>query len=236
MMMKFRTRINSVLFLSLLWACQPGLAKDYVVEMIFFANTSDPEQPLVPSDEPWASPDLPDAVLLDDSALLRDFLPLPREELKLTRQAFALAASDKYRILEHAIWLQPGLAKRQAIPVRIRAGLDYSDQFGEPEPLYPVIKDPTQEKHPINELDGTVKVVLGRYLHVFTDLVYRRPLAKDTDTEPAAPDPLGHDRVLADFPLKAHRKMRSKELHYIDHPLFGILVEIRPAESEDETS
>ena len=45
-----------------------------------------------------------------------------------------------------------------------------------------------------------------------------------------------HDRVLADFPLKIHRKMRSKELHYIDHPLFGILVEIRPAQSEDETS
>ena len=49
-------------------------------------------------------------------------------------------------------------------------------------------------------------------------------------------DVSGYERVLADFPLKVHRKMRSKELHYIDHPLFGILVEIRPAQSEDETS
>ena len=235
--MKIHTRINFILFLSLLWACPPGFAKDYIVEMIFFANVSDPEQPLVQTDEPPAPPDLQDAILLDDSALLHDFLPLPPEELKLARQAFVLAASGKYRILEHAVWLQPGLAKKQAIPVRIQAGLDYSDEFGTPAPLYLVTEDQDmQEEHAISELDGTVKVVLGRYLHVFTDLVYRKPLAKDIDTESATPDSSGHNRVLADFPLKVHRKMRSKELHYIDHPLFGILMEIRPAESGDETS
>lgn len=235
--MKIHTRINFILFLSLLWACQPGFAKDYIVEMIFFANVSGPEQPLVQAGEPSAPSNLQDAILLDDSALLHDFLPLPREAMKLARQAFALAASGKYRILEHAVWLQPGLAKKQAIPVRIQAGLDYSEEFGEPAPLFLVTEDQdTLEEHAIRELDGTVKVVLGRYLHVFTDLLYRKPLNKDTDTESATPDSAGHDRMLADFPLKVHRKMRSKELHYIDHPLFGILVEIRPAESEDETS
>lgn len=235
--MKINTRIHSILFLSLLWACPPGLAKDYIVEMIFFANVPGPEQPLVQAGEPPAPPDLQDAILLDDSALLHDFLPLPQEARKLARQAFVLAASGKYRILEHAVWLQPGLAKKQAIPVRIQAGLDYSDESGAPAPLYLATEEEDmQAEHAVHELDGTVKVVLGRYLHVFTDLVYRRPLDKDTDTESAASDLPGHDRVLADFPLKVHRKMRSKELHYIDHPLFGILMEIRPAESGDETS
>jgi len=32
--------------------------------------------------------------------------------------------------------------------------------------------------------------------------------------------------------LAQHRRMRSKELHYIDHPLMGILIYINPIESE----
>ncbi|MYB89378.1 MAG: hypothetical protein F4X93_05405 [Proteobacteria bacterium] len=234
--MRIHTRINCILFFSLLWACQPGLAKDYIVEMIFFANVPAAEEPLAQVAEPVSLPDMQDAILLDDSALLHDFLPLSLEALELADQAAALTASEKYQILEHVAWLQPGLAKRQAIPVRIQAGLDYSGEFGEHAPLHLVPEDQgMQEQHAISELDGTVKVVLGRYLHVFTDLVYRRPVHKNMSTEPVT-DGLGYERVLADFPLKVHRKMRSKELHYIDHPLFGILVEIRPAQSEDETS
>lgn len=234
--MRIHARINCILFLSLLGACQPGLAKDYIVEMVFFANVPAPEQPLAQTADPAALPDLQDAILLDDSALLHDFLPLPQEALELADQVSALTASGKYRILEHVAWLQPGLAKRQAIPVRIQAGLDYSYEFGEHVPVQLFTEDQgMQEEHAISELDGTVKVVLGRYLHVFTDLVYRRPVDKNTGAEPVT-DVSGNDRVLADFPLKIHRKMRSKELHYIDHPLFGILVEIRPAQSEDETS
>ena len=234
--MRIMTRINCILFFSVLCACQPGLAKDYIVEMIFFANVPAPKQPLAQMADPSAIPDLQDAILLDDSALLHDFLPLPQEAFELVEQASALTASGKYQILEHVAWLQPGLARRQAIPVRIQAGLDYSDDFGEHAPAYLATEDQDmQEQHAISELDGTVKVVLGRYLHVFTDLVYRRPVDKNMDAEPVT-GVSEHSRVLADFSLKIHRKMRSKELHYIDHPLLGILVEIRPAQSEDETS
>lgn len=234
--MRIPTRINCILFLSLLCACQSGFAKDYIVEMVFFVNVPAPEQPLAQVAGPSALPDLQDAILLDDSALLHDFLPLPQEAFELADQASALTASGKYQILEHVAWLQPGLAKRQAIPVRIQAGLDYSDDFGEHVPVYLVTEDQgMQEEHAISELDGTVKVVLGRYLHVFTDLIYRRPVDKNVSAEPVT-DVSEHGRVLANFPLKIHRKMRSKELHYIDHPLFGILVEIRPAQSKDETS
>ena len=31
--------------------------------------------------------------------------------------------------------------------------------------------------------------------------------------------------------LRQHRRMRSNELHYIDHPLFGLLVRITPYET-----
>ncbi len=32
------------------------------------------------------------------------------------------------------------------------------------------------------------------------------------------------------YPLNSHARMRSKELHYIDHPLVGMLIQINPVE------
>ena len=232
--MNIFTRTVCVFFLSLLLAGQCALAKDYIIEMVFFANMSDPDQTLVQAPEPSMPPDLQDAVTLDDSALLHDFLPLPLDALKLADQAAALTESGEFRVLKHVAWLQPGLAKKIALPVRIEAGLDYSAEFDIHEPGVLSSEDHALlSRQPINELEGTVKVVLGRYLHVFTDLIYRRPVDRNTGTASMTSQQPEHDRILADFPLKIHRKMRSKELHYIDHPLFGILVEIWPAESGD---
>lgn len=55
---------------------------------------------------------------------------------------------------------------------------------------------------------GLVQITRGRFLHARVDLVY---------------DDAG-DR----YRLEARRRMRSNELHYIDHPLFGVLVIVTP--------
>jgi len=98
-------------------------------------------------------------------------------------------------------------------------------------------------------IDGTVRVHRARFLHVQADLLYYRPLDSDIDaaTPPAAdpdaaplldsPDTALIEQLLAEenaaprlFRLTESRRMRSRELHYIDHPLFGMLVEIWPLE------
>ena len=33
--------------------------------------------------------------------------------------------------------------------------------------------------------------------------------------------------------MQMHRRMRSKELHYIDHPLVGLLIQINPTEKTE---
>jgi hypothetical protein len=38
------------------------------------------------------------------------------------------------------------------------------------------------------------------------------------------------------FELHQSRRMRSKTLHYIDHPLYGVLLLITPYENPDEGS
>ena len=222
--MLINRQINILVFLLALSICQVTNAKDYIVEMVFFADTGASSQSLHISTQP-VIPDLQGAIFLDDSAHNYGFIPYPQEAFILKNAAAALSKTGRYRILKHIAWLQPGLAKEEAIAVRIHAGKNYRNKFKERSFAQADFSDRSPPKnHPVNELDGTVKVVLGRYLHVYTNLAYRRPYTVSANA-------LGREYVLADFPIKTHRKMRSKQLHYIDHPMLGILVEIRPADS-----
>ncbi len=56
-------------------------------------------------------------------------------------------------------------------------------------------------------LDGTIQVSVKRYLHVDLDLLLKTGRS---------------------YRLKTSRRMRSKEIHYIDHPMMGVLVLITP--------
>jgi hypothetical protein len=101
-------------------------------------------------------------------------------------------------------------------------------------------------------LDGTLRVHRARYLHVQADLLYYRPLdgdvgaampsADNAGATPVAdsPDTALIEQLLAEedtaprlFRLTESRRMRSRELHYLDHPLFGMLVEAWPVELPD---
>jgi hypothetical protein len=59
---------------------------------------------------------------------------------------------------------------------------------------------------------GLVRISLGRFLHIDTDLALQTGQGDNTT--------LIHS--------VDHRRMRSNELHYLDHPAFGMLVLIRP--------
>ena len=55
-------------------------------------------------------------------------------------------------------------------------------------------------------LSGLIRMTQGRYLHLDTDLV----LIDSNTSQP--------------YRIKLHSRMRSKELHYVDHPRLGILI------------
>ncbi|NJN50976.1 MAG: hypothetical protein HC809_03525 [Gammaproteobacteria bacterium] len=60
-------------------------------------------------------------------------------------------------------------------------------------------------------VEGTLAITLGRFLHA--DVALWRQAAPDT----------------AELQLlREHRRMRSGELHYLDHPAFGVLIRIDP--------
>ncbi len=84
------------------------------------------------------------------------------------------------------------------------------------------------------ELDGNLKIFLrylGRtpYLHIDGDLDFRAPVTEltvesnsqlgSTDGEP--------EQRLQSFDFKQLRRVISKQVHYFDHPFFGLIVQIR---------
>lgn len=132
--------------------------------------------------------------------------PLAPEELKLGGEYRKLRAVAAYEPLVHAGWVQPGLPEAEAQPFDLKA-------LGVSNPR------------------GTVRVHLSRFLHITLDLTYQAP-------RPAAPassasDGLDEIVLAPQYRLTATRSARSNELHYFDHPAFGVLVRVTPVPAPD---
>ena len=119
-----------------------------------------------------------------------------------------LRRSAHYRPLVHAGWRLPGLSRSVARPVHVGRSLGGSEARA--------AQGVGAERSSVH---GTVTVSLARYLQVDIDLLYNRPASSEAAAPSSAP---------TRFRLVSERRMRSGELHYIDHPLFGVLVLLTP--------
>lgn len=137
------------------------------------------------------------------------FSRLAQSSLQLTSEANRIKSAPDLGLLLHMGWRQPGLPEDKAVAVKI-------------------------DKGPDQRLSGTLKLVLSRYLHINTDLIYREPLsggaatAFNSTAEDASSFSL-EPRYQA-YHMKQSRRMRSRELHYLDHPLFGMVILVTPYE------
>lgn len=116
---------------------------------------------------------------------------------QLVSQAKKIKNSKNYRILVHKAWRQPGLNTKKAYKIPISGSTNSG-----------------------SSITGTIKVALERYLHVYTDLVYSKPRHSYSGSGISTSSRRSHK----DFSIKEHRRMRSREVHYLDHPLVGVLV------------
>jgi hypothetical protein len=132
--------------------------------------------------------------------------PLQPEALKLGSEYRRLRALAAYTPLVHTGWVQPGLPEGEAEPFDLGT-------LG--------IVNPS----------GTIRVHLSRFLHITLDLTYRPDAAASPTL--AANDGLGELVLPTRYHLAATRIARSGELHYFDHPAFGVLVRITPVPKPD---
>ncbi len=217
------TLINASLFASI------ASAKDYAIEVILFANKDGLQQSAEQFNFNHIIPAPNNGLDLDTAGSNSQWQAIPEEDYILNNVAERLKRSGNYRILKHIAWRQPVVEKQDSQPISIKAGRDFTSQY--PEHAYRQIEfNDTSNKRTnsskVLELDGTINVVITRYIHLYSDLVYRLPRTIPTDID----DALNRGQALVDYSVQSHRRMRSRELHYIDHPLVGILIEATPIE------
>ncbi len=184
-------------------------------------------------------------------AEVKAFQSLTPAELQLGGAYRRLEASSQFEPLIHLGWRQPGLEKSEAVPIRITLDADGA-------PLKPgeeaEMAQPGLRRFDLPRLDGTITVVLSRYLHLNTDLVYRvkavSPMTTQVHRDPAVidlgapgldgvrtrreilldPGPSVAEPQYFEIVVNSSRRMRSKELHYLDHPVVGVIALITPYE------
>jgi len=141
----------------------------------------------------------------------------------LNKEYKRINASSNYNVLFYGSWRQPGLDAKKAFEIDIQ-------QLNN---IHPVSSE--------NNITGTFKLVLARYLHIYSKLNYQRKIEQTdigNNTENPETIPLLAENTLQtqeykNYPITNHRRMRSKELHYLDHPLVGMLIQINPAKQKE---
>jgi len=198
-------RRPALLLLLLAWpALTAAEPRWFDLELLVFARSGPPS-----GDEVWPEdPGLPDTAAAAPSA--RGSAPL-----RLTAAADRLRRQPGYSVLLHTAWRQPTAGRARAAWVQL-----------------------TGSGAAAATLDGIARLSVSRYLHLDLDLVLIRDLALPARvpetgtvaiplTGPGSGAPSSPDGALTyvrqPFRLVDSRRMRSDEVHYIDHPAFGVL-------------
>ena len=183
----------------------------------------------IPEIEPLPGPDTPETDppnggIIDPGAIDGDepepatgragstFRVLRSDELELRGALQRLQRDGDYTPLAHGGWVQATYPPEQAIPIDLSL-------LGTVNPV------------------GTVQLHLSRFLHVTVDLVYRAPYEPPPQqAAPVADDVLRELTLPLRYALRIQRRVRSGEVHYLDHPAIGLLVVVTPAPTEPQDS
>lgn len=164
------------------------------------------------------------------------FKALPKKELQLQEQASAIDESESRRLLLHTGWRQPGMAREEALSVYLKHPVtgvapDATDTAETEFASDPMAINRLAQAQ-AGELEGTIKIILSRYLHVETDMVLR-PQREEQPQDIYSMEILEEAEQPIVYRLQqTRRRMRSRELHYLDNPVIGMLVLITPYELE----
>lgn len=148
------------------------------------------------------------------------FVPLPEDELELVEVYRRLAGTAGYEPLLHVAWQQPGYEPADARALDLARVGELPDR-----------------------LRGEARLYRSRFLHLGLELELSSARSERLPQQPQTPRPLTPSDSAAGEPLQAlepdvyrlseRRKLRSGELHYYDHPRYGVLAKVTPVEPEE---
>ncbi|MCI0400159.1 MAG: peptidoglycan binding protein CsiV [Gammaproteobacteria bacterium] len=167
------------------------------------------------------------------------FHPLQPSELGLADVEVLLKKSSRYNPIYQVAWRQPEFAPADARAVHVAATDIAPPSAGEVAVAPDQSVDEGKGLHSLSgfapadsaRVDGIVRLRKTKYLHVDVDLVYFLPEYLRHDAIAMGGTHLSSGAVLTDqqsmyVRLTESRKIRVNELHYFDHPLFGVLLKV----------
>ncbi|MEH6626086.1 MAG: CsiV family protein [Motiliproteus sp.] len=218
------------------WAAASNDARWYQVELFIFSQNQDNLKA-----ESWDDKLLPlqhsKAISLYGERARKAGLVLLDSSSRALPIAKSLMKRRGYQPLFHQVWQQPLLAKKQAFPIKIRGGEQLNDHTFELDGditldiarylhlrtnLFYTLKKPAdwqgylapEEISEETAVAGTVSELL--------------PIPLDTEAQTAAIELpfISKDPTLLTVQMKQGRRMRGDQLHYLDHPMFGLFIKL----------
>lgn len=142
-----------------------------------------------------------------------EFINLPLDQRLLNNEAQTLTNNDAYSVLLHQSWRQILAGNKVINWIDIKAGFTWGG---------------------LQQLEGRLGFSKGRYLHLHSDLHLNQfPTIQSANSQRATRHLFSLESPLVPaietrYSLVQRRKMRSNELHYLDHPKLVLLVKVIP--------
>jgi len=194
----------------------------YQVELIVFGRSESNPQETWPADIKLTYPE--NIALIPESGSSDNLTSVPTNERLLNAQAATLARSGSYTLLYHQAWRQ--IIYGSKTNLAIAGGKIFNGH---------------------HELEGSISLSVAQYLKIQTNLWLTKfaPVGDDvTELWPELPnlpsafandvDKSQANPIQRIVKLSQERTMRSNEVHYIDHPLMGVIIKIIPVETLTE--
>lgn len=188
----------------------------------------------------------------------RPYFYLPESERTLNRHANALSRQSGYEVLFHEAWRQPTVEQQVAPALLITGGelfgdhyelegsitlsvsrylhlhtrlwlTEFEPNFGQPPGAWPEL--PRRPNLQTEERSTPTSSWGDPWAESRSGFTWDTSLNETS----SRPNFLGEDFLPSRIAtMTQQRRMRSRELHYLDHPLFGLLIEVTPYEHPNE--
>ncbi|UUM31520.1 peptidoglycan binding protein CsiV [Vibrio japonicus] len=235
----------------------PSWAQQFDVEVIVFKRTVNPEQTVESWPDVLPKIDLENAGNLSDSDFRaqKGVQILPSSSYQLNGSVDKLNQHAGFKVLLHTAWRQNGKGRLSAPALHIQAGKDFSSSYNSDGTLKGSIQgtelldgvSETSIPVPLYELDGKIQIYVDHYLYAdvqmdvrapsVREIVLQVPLKLESNQENDAAVQSGFmaeveptiqkQELLKSFRIIQKRRMKSSETHYLDHPLMGIIIQVR---------
>jgi len=161
------------------------------------------------------------------------FIALGNEHAQFQDSNNDLIESADYRLLFHSVWRQPVMDRIQSEAIFIAGG----DRFGEHHELEGNLRFSFNRNGDRVDVEARLWLVEFSTQETPGSVLWQLPVLPES-----IPENTDTESMTLDFPVNylsfmhEERAMISNELHYLDHPDFGLLVQIRPYQLPEPVS